>query len=227
MNKQMPSRHWLPAQLLALLLLAAGAAAAQDYEPDVIELDGSNSLAFDSAPQLALADGGTLEFWVAPGWQSDPGYDPVIVSYAGPEGAAYLVAMLAQRDGLVIAAGESEDYFAFDFSDSNLHHVAISQLEDGLVVMVDGQTLGVSDLMFADLPAESLWVGTINGQDDAFVGAIGAVRIWNAVIDAEELVAFALMDVFENDHPDIDNLSAVSDFTTRQLLLVDGVDDPQ
>ena len=92
--------------------------------------------------QLVLADGGTIEFWVVPDWTSDPGYDPVIICNAGPEGASYLVAMLRDRDGIAIAAGEEEDVVTFDFSDGQLHHVAVVQYDDGTAVFVDGEVAG-------------------------------------------------------------------------------------
>ena len=79
---------------LLLLSLCAATTGAEQYTPDVAEFDGTTSLTFDPSPQLVLADGGTIEFWVVPDWTSDPGYDPVIICNAGPEGASYLVAML-------------------------------------------------------------------------------------------------------------------------------------
>jgi len=212
------STKWL---LPVTLLLAAQAVVAQGYTPDVAEFDGSNALSFDPAPQLVLADGGTLEFWVMPDWNEDPGYDPVIICSAGPAGASYLVAMLRDRDGIVFAAGDQEDVATFDFTDGRLHHVAISQFEDGIAVFVDGQVVGTSEVRALDLPSVGVWVGSIDGENNQFRGAIAGLRIWDVVIEQESLVTFAMKDVFADEHPDLQFLSVMSDFGNGELLLAE------
>ena len=202
-------------------LIIANVAAAQSYRPDVMEFDGRNSLTFDPAPQMILADGGTIEFWVVPDWTEDPGYDPVIVCNAGNEGASYLIAMLRDRDGLAIAAGDQEDVVTFDFTDGRLHHVAVNQLEDGIVVFVDGQVVGTSELLLLDLPSTAVWVGSIDGRNNSFAGAIAGLRVWDRPIEQEQIVEFAMKDVFDNDHPDLASLAAMSDFRAGELLLVE------
>jgi len=218
-------------QILASLALAAlsfaGLASAQQYVPDVYEFDGSNPLFFAAAPQLDLAAGGTIEFWVAPDWNEDPGFDPVIIANAGPEGAAYLIAMLRDRDGLALVAGADEDVVTFDFTDGQLHHVAVSQLEDGIVVIIDGQVVGTSSLMALDLPSAGFWVGTLDGAASPFIGALAGLRVWKVPVEREVLVEFALRDIFDADHPDLESLAAMSDFTTGELLLVDAVATPE
>ena len=206
---------------LLLLSLCAATTGAEQYTPDVAEFDGTTSFTFDPSPQLVLADGGTIEFWVVPDWTSDPGYDPVIICNAGPEGASYLVAMLRDRDGIAIAAGEDEDVVTFDFSDGQLHHVAVVQYEDGTAVFVDGEVAGTSDLRFQDLPSVGVWVGSIDGENNAFRGAIAGLRVWDVAVPQEELVAYALEDIFAGDHPDLAWLSAISDFRAGELLLVE------
>lgn len=203
-----------------LALLFCTSAIADDYTPDVVEFDGMTTLAFDAAPQLVLADGGTVEFWVVPGWTSDPGYDPAILSNKGPEGLSYLVAMLRDRSGIAFAAGEAEDVFTFNFADGRLHHVAISQFEDGISIYVDGQVVGGSAIKSLDLPSDGVWVGSLDGANNLFLGAIAGLRFWDTVLTQEEIVEFALTDVFDGDHPNIDNLSAMSNFSSGELLLV-------
>ena len=207
--------------LTLLLFLLPAAVVAEQYTPDVAEFDGSNSLAFDPAPQLSIAAGGTIEFWVVPDWTSDPGYDPAIICNAGPEGASYLIAMLRDRDGIAIAAGDAEDVVTFDFTDGKLHHVAVVQFEDGTAVFVDGQVAGTSEVMFQDLPSAGVWVGSIDGEGNAFRGAIAGLRFWNVAVPQEELVDYALQDIFAGDHPDLPWLSAMSDFRTGELLLAE------
>lgn len=207
----------------ALLFLLPGGAAAE-YTPDLFEFDGGNALVFDTAPQLNLATGGTIEFWVVPDWDEDPGYDPAIVCNAGLEGPLYLVAMLRDRDGLALVAGGEEDVVTFDFADGQLHHVAISQLADGIVVIIDGQVAGVSELTFADLPSIGLWVGSIDGVNNQFIGAVAGLRFWRTVVEQETLVRYAMSDIFEADHPDLDQLVAMSNFDEGGLLVVDDVE---
>lgn len=223
------SPGFLPALLSATLFCALPAtpfasaeeADATPYSPDVAEFDGTNSLTFEPAPQLDLADGGTIEFWVVPDWTEDPGYDPVVICNAGPEGASYLIALLRDRDGVAIAAGDAEDVATFDFTDGRLHHVAISQFEDGTAIIVDGQIIGTSDLRFETRPSAGVWVASIDGENNQFQGAIAGMRIWDVVVAQETLVDFAMKDVFADEHPDLPFLSAISDFSNDEILLAD------
>ncbi len=211
--------------LLGLVALNTSA-FGQGYTPDTLELNGNDGLDFDPVPQLQIADGGTIEFWVAPAWSADPGYDPVIICNAGPEGASFLIAMLRDRDGIAIAAGGEEDIATFDFTDGQFHHVAVSQFEDGTAVFVDGQLTGTSEFRFQDLPSVGVWIGSIDGMNNRFVGAIGGMRVWNTVIEQETLVEYALKDIFTGNHPDLLYLSALSEFANRDLLLVEPADAP-
>jgi hypothetical protein len=208
--------------LLAFSLGLSGLApaVAGNYTPDVVEFDGTNAMTFDPAPQHVLADGGTIEFWVVPDWTVDPGYDPAIISNIGADGLSYLIAMLRDRSGIAFAAGDAEDVAVFDFTDGRLHHVAISQFDDGITVYVDGRIAGGSAIKALALPSTGLQVGSIDGVNNQFRGAIAGLRIWDTVATQEELVEFALTDIFAGDHPNIDNLSVMSDFANRDLLLV-------
>ena len=212
----------IPRGLLAAWLLTVSAlSSAATYTPDVGEFDGTNSMSFEPIPQFQLAYGGTMEFWVVPDWTEDPGYDPVIICNAGPEGASYLIAMLRDRDGIAIAVGEQEDVVAFDFTDGRLHHVAISQYEDGTVVYIDGQVAGTSELSFEVRPSTGVWVGSIDGDNNQFRGAIAGMRIWGVVVEQQTLVDFALKDVFSDQHPNLANLAAISDFNNEEFLFAE------
>ena len=208
------------ALLVCSLWLGAGT-VVQAYEPDVMVFDGEVSLDFPPSPRLALAEGGTLEFWVAPDWSTDPGYDPVIITSAGPEGPAYLLAMLRDRDGIAFAAGDEEAVFLFDFTDGQLHHVAISQYADGIEVYIDGRQVGSEPIMALDLPVTGVWLGSIDGTNNTFRGVLAGLRMWQEVVPRETLVAFALKDIFEGEHPQLEALAAMSDFNTAALLLVE------
>lgn len=208
-----------------LALAYSTTAMGEAYDPDVIELDGTFALDYPADPQLGLAHGGTIEFWVAPDWQADPGYDPVIIANAGPEGPSYLIAMLRDRDGLAFAAGDEEAVFLFDFTDEQLHHVAVSQLDDGIVVMIDGRVAGDSDLQALDLPSAGFWVGSIDGENNRFHGVLAGLRIWSEAVERDTLVKYALQDVVAGDHPHLPSLAAMSDFTNGELLVVEATAD--
>ncbi len=101
-----------------------------------------------------------------------------------------------------------------------MHHVAITQFDDGISVFVDGQVVGESDAKLLDLPSAGVWVGSIDGTNNQFKGAIAGLRYWDAALTPEEIVGFALTDVFDGDHPNLDNLSAISNFNNGELMLV-------
>ena len=129
--------------------------------------------------------------------------------------------MLRDRDGIAIASGGEEDVATFDFTDGQFHHVAVSQFEDGTAIFVDGQVVGTSELRFQDLPSVGVWIGSIDGENNQFIGAIGGLRVWDAVVEQQTLVDFALRDIFNDEHPDLPFLSAKSEFADRDILLAE------
>jgi len=213
------------------LAVAPAPLAAQDYTPDVIELSDTGPFAFEPAPQLDLSRGGAVEFWVATGWTQDPGYDPPLLVNIGEQGISYMVSVTRERDGLIFANDSDEDVFLVNLADGNLHHVAINVMEDGIEAYVDGNVVGTSDLRPSALPSSGLFVGGLGVEGTGqFEGAIGQLRFWNEPLYEEDIVAFRMRDVLDpqaGDHPDADNLAAMSDFTEGELLLVESVGDAQ
>ena len=215
--------------LAALLLPCVAGAAAGDYTPDVAEFDGQETLEFDPSPAFWLGQGGTLEFWLAADWQDDPGYDPVVISNAGSQGASYLVSVLRDRDGIGILAGEQECYVAFDFTDGQLHHLALSYLDGALAVQIDGVVRGRFDIELPDLPMTALWIGTADGSTAPFAGAVAGLRFWRRPISREDLVAYATQDVTadEVEHPAFEYLAAFSDFRNDEIVIAAEADAEQ
>lgn len=215
----------------AALTLACSPAqlSAQAYSPDIIELGETGPFAFEPATQLDLSSGGAVEFWVAPAWSTDPGYDPPVLLNIGPEGISYLISVMRDRDGLVFSNDEDEDVFLVDLTDGNLHHVAINVMDDGLEVYVDGAVVGTSDLKPSPLPSSGLYVGGLGVENTGtFEGAIGQLRFWKEPLYEEDIVTYRMRDVLDEqagDHPDAANLAAMSDLTTGQMLLVDSIGD--
>ena len=205
---------------LVCLLTCSGWVAAE-YSPDVLELDGSRALEFPAVDELYLATGGTIEFWVSPDWTVSPAYDPAVVSNAGVEGASYLVAVLRDRDGLGIVSGDAQLMVGFDFTDNQLHHVALSYFEGQLAVYIDGQLRSSQPFEMVNLPASGFWIGTADGSSAPFVGAIAALRVWGTPVAQEDIVKYAARDVRDgtSGHPDTEALRAISDFNEADLLL--------
>ena len=204
-----------------LLLMCLSIPVLAGYTPDIVEFDGERALVFAAVDEMYIGDGGTIEFWVVPDWIEAPAYDPVVLSNAGPEGASYLVAVLRDRDGLGIVSGEAEVLVPFDFTDAQLHHVALTYYNDHLAVYVDGRLEVSTEFTITDLPAAGLWVGTADGTTAPFVGAVAGLRIWGRPVAQEDLVRFAAADVLDASagHPDIDHLRAISAFNEADLLV--------
>ena len=149
---------------LAMFILPASI-SAQSYIPDVLELDGTETLEFPADDRVQLADGATIEFWVAPDWKEDPGYDPVILSNRGNSGYSYMIAMLRDRNGIGIISGGEVDLAPFDFTDGKLHHVAIIDYSDSIMVFVDNIAVADLDMSLRSLPSTGFWIGSSDGEN--------------------------------------------------------------
>lgn len=199
-------------------------AAAQDYRPDIIEMNGTFELTFEADPAFTLADEGTVEFWAQPDWTEDPGFDPVLLSNIGPDGPSYIIAISGDREAVVVVSGEEEDVFTFDFTDGKMHHIAINQFSDGINVLVDGQVVGESEMNLQDLDSDGLWIGSVDGEISPFYGAIAGMRFWDYVPERNTLLVYAQRDVVLDEHPELEQLSAISDFATEDMLILQEIE---
>lgn len=208
---------------LALLAIISAPLSAQ-YSPDVLELDGTETLQFPADERMVLTGGSTIEFWVQPDWTTDPGYDPVVLSNAGPEGPLYLVALLRDRDGLGIMIGEQSAIAAFDFTDGKMHHVAIIDDGTSIAMLVDGSPVGIAEMTSKRLPSAGFWIGSSDGQNDPFVGAIAGLRLWDIAVNPAQIKEFAIVDIIANrakPHPDLGWLIGLSDFANKDFVLLE------
>lgn len=211
---------------LALLLYTSWSSQviAGDYIPDIIELNGTNGLSFPPDPSLSLAGGATIEFWVTPDWQENPGYDPVIISNTGTEGPSYLVAMKGDKDAIIIVAGDKRMVAPFDFNDKQMHFVAIVDMIDVTSVMVDNVLVAQGEIPFVDLPSSGFWVGSADGEKFPFTGAVAGLRFWNIPLDPYDLIEFSMQDIESpaGEHPDKGALVAISRFNSNTIRLTSG-----
>ena len=218
----MTYQHLTLATAVALAWLPL-AGNAQDYTPDIAEFALDTGLSFAGHPAFYMGEGGTIEFWVAPDWEDDPGYDPVVLSSDGEQQLSYVFSMLGDKSGFVVQTRDQIGEVDFDFGDGALHHVAVICLDKAIVVMVDGQPL--DELPFT-LPNEApvqFYVGSINGEALPFVGAIGGLRFWDVALEPEELVTWAMLDPLDPEflHPDVTALGAYSDLTRQTIEVSD------
>ncbi|MEM7569343.1 MAG: hypothetical protein AAF337_06070 [Pseudomonadota bacterium] len=132
--------------------------------------------------------------------------------------------MLPDRQGLVLYSGEEEYPFMFDFTDGRMHHVALNVFSDGFNMLVNGTSVGEYEDALSDLPSEGLFVGSIDGEVDPFFGALAALRFWKSVPDRQVLMTYAMQDVVLGDHPDLDQLAALSDFNSDALLILEEIE---
>ncbi|WP_298288327.1 LamG domain-containing protein [Novosphingobium sp.] len=222
------------AMALALMVTNPPAARAQetDFYPPLAAFNGKDALLLSPSPALDINGFGTIEFWVKANWTQDPGYDPAIMAYTGPKGARFGFYLDRAAKALGVQAGPYYETVEFDFSDKQLHHVAISSIGDTTTVMIDGEIQDTLGFSFANLPATSFSIGSA-GRFSPFIGEIGQVRIWNEVIDPDVLVDFSWREMAEsgpNRHPDIDALVGVSAFAnpeTGGFIFAGDPDDPE
>lgn len=210
---------------LALASCSDGATSVvseNGYAIDVLELDGTDTLAFDPAPAFEPAAQSTIEFWVQPKWSETPEFDPVVLASSGEQGAAYLVAIQREKDGLAVMSGEQIDVAPFDFSDGELHHVALIDLGTSVAVVIDGELITELEMTFQAMETDGFYVGSASGGADGFEGVIGGLRIWDTAVPTNTLVAFQLKDVLDESdpHPDLDSLSVISNFAEEDLIVV-------
>ncbi len=210
---------------LGIALGVSAPAWSAGYTPDLAEFSGADSLAFPPDGSLDLAGGGTIEFWVQPDWQEDPGFDPVVVSNIGKLGPSYMVVMLGSRKGIGVMAGDKFETLPFDFSDNRLRFVAISDFgDDNLIVLIDNKLIGSLPLGFRSLPSNGFFIASADGTENQFKGAIAGLRIWDLPVDPDDLAIYAMQPLVDSDggpHPDISSLVGVSDFTKRTFSLIE------
>jgi hypothetical protein len=218
----------------ALTLAPCTPVSAQDadYAPVMASFDGKDALVLSPSPALDINGFGTIEFWVAAKWTSDPGYDPAIMGYSGPKGARFALHITRDATALGIQAGPYYETVDFDFSDRKLHHVAITTIGETISVMIDGELQDTLGFGFANVPVNSFSIGSV-GRFSPFVGDIGQVRIWDEPVDPDILVNFswrAIEGEGANAHPDLESLVGISAFgnpETGGFLFAGEPDDPE
>ena len=173
----------------AALLLTAGCVAplmAQDLDADEIAVfDGESRLDYPGSPALDLSSPATVEFWVAPAWKEEPAYDPCVLSSVGEAGLIFAVHITADRKRIGVFDGASFVSLPFDFTDGLMHRVVLMAVAPQVTeVEIDGDTIGLLPLGLGDgSPSAAFHIGSLDGEQAPFVGALARLRVWDAVLD--------------------------------------------
>ncbi|MGQ0698929.1 MAG: hypothetical protein ACT4PZ_11890 [Panacagrimonas sp.] len=174
----------------AALVLAAGWCAtplmAQDLDADEIAVfDGESRLDYPGSPALDLSSPATVEFWVAPAWNEAPAYDPCVLASVGEAGLIFSVHITADRKRIGVFDGRSFVTLPFDFTDGLMHRVVLMAVAPEVTeVEIDGDTIGLLALGLGDgSPSAAFHIGSLDGEQAPFVGALARLRVWDAVLD--------------------------------------------
>lgn len=226
--------HKLVVAGLALLAAVPVPVQAQaqeaPYAPVMLTFDGTDALSYVPSSAMDIDGAGTMELWVRAAWQTNPGYDPAILSYQGPTGPRMALVVTGDAKALGVFAGRFYETIPFDFADGQLHHIALTFLADETLVMIDGQVRATLGFGMADLPANIFTIGAL-GEFSPFIGEIGQIRIWDEPIDPDVLVSFAWRPIASegpDTHPDINALAGVSTFAnpeTGGFVFISPIDD--
>ncbi|MGQ0698931.1 MAG: LamG-like jellyroll fold domain-containing protein [Panacagrimonas sp.] len=188
----------LSAAALGLALLG-GVGRAQTLDPgEIAVFDGQSRLDYPGNPALNLRSPATVEFWVSAGWTQAPDYDPCVLASLGEAALNFAVHIAADRQAIGLFAKGAFAALPFDFRDGLMHHVAVISIADGLSeVQIDGASIGHLPLGFGDGPSLSFHLGSLDGEQAPFVGALARVRLWHAALDAntrpEDLAAQSMI----------------------------------
>lgn len=204
--------------LTTALILTGIKAWGDNYAPDLLELSGDTALALEPEGELSFAAGGTVEFWVSPGWQQEVDYAPVIIASRSTDGLNFAVALSAAKDQLFVYAGDKSAAIDFAFSNSDMHHVVVASLDDVSKVLIDGILIASLDFAFLPGDSETLWVGGLNHNEALFKGALAQLRVWDTALIPQELVDYAMADA--QSHPSLASLRVSSEFSARRLTLI-------
>ncbi|MEN8160341.1 MAG: LamG domain-containing protein [Myxococcota bacterium] len=226
-------------RLLAPLLLAAWAlpAAAQDAEPapslSPLLLDGETSLEVDPSPGLALGPACTIELVLATAWDDEDGVEghPGVLGRRtpadgdDPEALAaatqWSVHITPDRRAIGLFDGRYFGSVPFDFSDGELHHVALVTKAGRTTVYVDRRARGVIELGPGPERGLPLHVGSSDGGSELFIGAIASLRLWRRALGPEEVAALAdVLGAPPEGEVGLDPLAAYSDFTGEGPAIV-------
>lgn len=203
----------------SMLMLMAVPASAEGYRPALAKFNGQEGASFPDDVSLNFKRFGTIEFWVAARWDSVD-YDPAIVSYLGNLGPRFAILMPADKQGIGMMADQKWEVAPFDFSDGKLHHVAFIVIDSRTSVFIDDELAAILPIGIADLPAHSFSIGSFNGKDAGFVGALAGLRIWDSAVDPDDIAAYKLVDLNSAkgaEHPSQYTLVGTSDFDSGKV----------
>ncbi|MEN8158669.1 MAG: LamG domain-containing protein [Myxococcota bacterium] len=200
------ARRCVLAAAVIVLAIPALAAAQGSPPPSEVEewtpvvFDGTELLAFEPDPALELAEG-TIELWAAAMWDEDPGYAPCIVanrtvpvSTEDEDLAAatrFSVHVSGDRQAVEFWNGSGWGRFPADLTDGELHHIALVTEDGATTLYVDGESAGGSEAGYGTGTGLPLHLGSSDGYEERFFGALWSLRIWSRPLDADAVGTLA------------------------------------
>jgi hypothetical protein len=153
---------------------------AQQLDPDEVAIfDGESRLNYQGDQAFELSAPATVEFWVSAGWLETLDYDPCVLSSVGEAGINFAAHITGDRSAIGLYAGQRFASLPFDFTDEAIHHVAFFSLSSNLTeVQIDGVRRGLLAVGFQRSPSVSFHLGSLDGEQSPFVGALARVRLW-------------------------------------------------
>ena len=160
-----------------------------------VEFDGSASaIEVDDTPELLLLEGGTLMAWA--NIQTDSGHASwprVIIKSTingGTEGYDFLFDRAAGYAIRFCAGGECNSYVPVETD--VWHHVAVTFggfAGDDILIYLDGVEVGAGAMIgdAKDMTGIPVHIGNGAANDRAYDGLLDEVRIWNRVLEADEI----------------------------------------
>jgi len=193
-------------------------AAQPEEEQNAAVFDGETSLDVQPDGRLDF-DRGTVELFFAAGWSGDIGYAPALVALRSEEITRYSVHLTSEADGVVWWNGETAEMLPYEFVPAGFYHLALVTEGAQTLVYVNSEFIGTFDLGYGAGRGLPLHIGTSDGVNEGFVGAIASVRIWNAALPEDAIYALSTFAGPPNPEDELAaSLIAISDFS------VDGVE---
>ena len=127
-------------------------------------------------------------------------------------------------------SGDKYEVVPFDFSDGRMHHLALIDYGKQTEVLVNNDLVAVLPMTIQNLPADALFIGSSDGENNPFQGALGAVRLWGVPLAQDTVIDWALRDVLSEEgsnHPDLRFLIGHSAFSSEDFLLASIAAEPK
>nr|VFK41248.1 MAG: FG-GAP repeat-containing protein [Candidatus Kentron sp. TC] len=157
-----------------------------------LRFDGGNDYArVEPAADLDLTEG-TLEAWIRPEWALRDAFDssignPGVVALRDANGTRCTLQVGCTRKEIGTYNGSVYKTWEVSLRENKWYHVALTEKGNVMKVYVDGDLIGEQENSFGSVTGKPLHVGSCDGAQEFFQGAIDEVRIWNVARSGDEI----------------------------------------